>query len=170
MGEIMSDFDRAFPITWVNENGSPGLISVNTDAGGYTRGGVALGRHPELTRAELDAWQIPDFEKFYRAQYWLPVYDQIAWPLNLILFDGNFNTGSEATRAMQAVLALTIDGAIGPITMKAIAMRIPADLAFDTLAVRDSWYRTLGNFSTDGRGWIKRLYRTIHAAGLASAK
>lgn len=64
----------AFPIVWRLENGGDAIVATNTpgDSGGYTRGGVALNRHPELTRVQLDEMTYSDFAAFYRREYWSP--------------------------------------------------------------------------------------------------
>lgn len=164
----MSDFDRAFAIVWRRENGGDAIAVSNNpyDPGAYTRAGVALNRHPELTRARLDAMTKGDFAGFYQAHYWTPNHcDAFAWPLCLVLFDGCVNAGSEGAMALQAVLGVKADGDIGPITLAAAAKRDPLDLAIRTCIKRDEFYRTLGTFPVFGAGWLIRLFQNMYEAG-----
>jgi len=166
----MTDFDRAFPIVWRRENGGDTIAVSNNpkDPGAYTRGGVALNRHPELTRARLDAMTKADFAGFYKANYWTPnSCDSLPWPLNLVVFDGCVNAGSEGAEALQAVLGVKADGDIGPITLAAVSKRNPLDLALRTCVKRDEYYRTLKTFPVFGTGWLIRLFQNLYEAGSA---
>ena len=167
----MPDYDKAFAIVWRRENGSDTKIAVSddpNDPGGYTRGGVALNRHPELTRAALDSWTIPDFKTFYEAHYWLSnKCDQLHWPLNLVVFDGEVNASAEGAIALQSVLQIEMDGVIGPYTVRAANARDPVALAMLTSIARDSFYRKSHNFDIYGNGWLTRLFQNMYEAGQA---
>ena len=165
----MSDVDRSFPIVWRRENGGDGIAVSNTplDPGAYTRGGLALNRHPELTRAQLDGLTKPGFIPFYRKYWDAGKCDALGWPLNLVVFDGEFNAGGEGAQALQAVLGVKADGDIGPVTLAAIARRDPLDLALRTSIKRDEFYRTLGTFPVFGTGWLIRLFENMYEAGAA---
>lgn len=167
----MSDFDRAFPIVWRRENGGDSIAVSNNpnDPGRYTRGGIALARHPELTRAQLDAMSMADFKAFYRANYWdNHRLDELKWPLNLVVFDGEVNAGGEGAKAMQAVLAVKPDGDIGNITIAAANKRDPLDLAFRTSIMRDGFYRQEPDFVHFGNGWLIRLFQNMYESGSTS--
>jgi len=165
---MTGDFDRAFAIVWRRENGGEEIATSKDprDPGKYTRGGIALNRHPELTRARLDAMTKADFAGFYKARYWVPhSCDALAWPLCLVVFDGEVNAGGEGAQALQAVLGVKADGDIGPITLAAAAKRNPLDLALRTLVKRDEYYRTLSTFPVFGTGWLIRLFQNMYEAG-----
>jgi lysozyme family protein len=164
-------FAAAFAIVWQDENGGTSITVVDNvlDPGGYTRGGVALNRHPELTRESLDAMTIDDFQTFYRANYWAPNNcDRLPWPVSMVVFDGEVNSGGEGAMALQAACGIKADGVIGPITLAAVAKFDPVDLALWTSVRRDGFYRALANFSTFGQGWVRRLMYNLYAAGQAA--
>jgi len=164
-------FAAAFAIVWRDENGGTAIVATDNrlDIGGFTRGGVALNRHPELTREKLLAMTLPDFQAFYRANYWAPNNcDRLPWPVCLVVFSGEVNSGGEGAMALQAALGITQDGIVGPITLAAVAKINPVDLALWTSVRRDGFYRALANFSTFGQGWVKRLMSDLYAAGQAS--
>lgn len=167
----MSDFDKAFAIIWRDENGGTAITVVDNvlDPGGLTVGGVALNRHPELTRENLLAMTYADFFAWYRVNYWTPNgCDSLPWPVSLVVMDGEVNSGGEGAKALQAALGVTQDGVIGPVTLAAVATHDPVDLAVRTCVKRDGFYRALANFTTFGPGWVARLMSNLYAAGQAA--
>lgn len=172
----VSDFSRAFPIIWRRENGGMAIaVSDNpSDPGGYTRGGIALNRHPELSRTQLDAMTYPQFSDFYRQQYWTPnACDFLPWPVNLVVFDGEVNSGHAGAECLQRALGTKynghVDGSIGPMTLAAVARFDPVDLACRTCIERDNFYRQSPQFSTFGTGWLIRLFTNMFEGGAAVA-
>ena len=152
---------RAFPIVWRLENGGDAIVATDTpgDDGGYTRGGVALNRHPELTRVQLDEMTYSDFAAFYRREYWSPNgCDVLPWPLSLLVFDGEVNEGGKGAEALQAALGVRQDGDIGPVTLAAAAKCDAMAVAARALMFRDRAYHALPDFPTFGNGWITRLF------------
>lgn len=165
-------YAAAFAIVWRDENGSMSIVSSDNpkDPGGYTRGGIALNRHPELTRAKLEAMTFDDFYVWYRANYWTPAKcDQLPWPVSLIVFDSEVNSGSVGVRALQAALGLKQDGVIGPVTLAAVARAEPVALAAKVCVKRDDFYHALSNFSTFGVGWLTRIFGNMYAAGKSAS-
>lgn len=171
----MSDFNRAFAIVWRRENGGDSSKIVATDdphdPGAYTRGGVSLRYHPELTRAQLDSWDMPQFKDFYRQAYWTPnACDFLPWPVSMIVFDGMVNPSSgNGAQALQMAMGDRyngyVDGKIGPMTLAGVSRFNPIELACRTCIVRDTNYRKSGNFSTYGTGWLIRLFQNMYDAG-----
>lgn len=160
-------FNAAFSIVWRIENGGDAIsvTSKPTDPGGYTRGGVSLLRHPELTRAQLDAMSISAFKIFYRTGYWTPNgCDSLPWPLNLVVFDGEVNEGKEGAVALQKALGVVPDGDIGPVTLAAVEKIDFVTLCAYTMQAREEAYRKNPNFSLYGKGWIRRLFIVAFSA------
>jgi lysozyme family protein len=168
----LSDFDAAFTIVWWRENGGPNIAVSNDphDPGGYTRGGVALKYQSGMTKAQLDALDMPGFKAIYRTYWDRAKGDDLAWPLNLVVFDGEFNQGANGARALQSVLGVKTDGDIGPITLRAAAKHDPLDLALRVTIARDTLYRSNSNYALEGTGWLIRIFRNLYDAGLSDAR
>lgn len=171
---MTSDFARAFPIVWRRENGGMAIAASDNpaDPGGYTRGGIALNRHPTMTRAQLDAMTYPQFSDYYRQAYWTPnSCDFLPWPVNLCVFDGEVNAGSEGAKALQKAMGTRytgqIDGVIGNMTLAAVARFTPVELACRTMKARDDDYRAMADWDEFGTGWLIRLFQNLFEAGSA---
>lgn len=165
-------FELAFPLIWREENGSVSQTNIvasdyQKDPGGYTRGGIALNEHPEMTKEQLDAMIYEDFYSWYKENIWRKANcDLLPWPLALIVFDGEVNEGSRGVAALQEALGVTADGIIGPHTITALVRYSDkTELAAFTLGNRDAYYRTSKNFALYGRGWIKRLFIVALSTG-----
>ena len=172
---MKNDFARAFPIVWRRENGGMAIVATDTpgDAGGYTRGGISLAAHPELSRATLDAMTYPQFSDFYQQQYWTPnACAFLPWPVNLVVFDGEVNSGRVGAECLQRALGTKynghVDGSIGPMTLAAVARFDPVDLACRTCIERDNFYRKSPQFAEFGEGWGIRLFTNMFEAGQAT--
>lgn len=157
------------------QNGKPVLKRKSrADRGGPTKYGITWGTlgkaysqgivdHNDivkLTREEAQA--------IYRANYWVPSRaDKMRWGLCLVHYDCAVNcgvggAGKQLQRAMRNLGAnITIDGAVGPKTLAAIA-EYPTEMVVEEyLRVREAFYRGLvskdhnqGNFL---QGWLNRL-------------
>jgi lysozyme family protein len=105
-----------------------GYCCRRDDRGGATNHGV--------TQTTYDAWRArmaqpsvpveyivqPEVEAIYRTMYWeLAHCDVIPQPFDLYLFDSVVQHGlAPAVRLMQRLCGTTVDGVLGPNTMKAI--------------------------------------------------
>ena len=130
------------------------------DRGGKTRFGItelvarAHGYGGDMRELPLDVAR-----DIYRQSYWEACKcDLLPWPLSCLVFDAAVNQGvSAASRMMQRALGVTDDGVIGPATLKA-ANNAGAEIAALFLAERAIRYAKNEQFSTYGRGWLKRTY------------
>ena len=103
----------------------------------------------------------------YRRSYWDAARcEQLPAPVRLIHFDSAVNSGvGRAARWLQTAAGVTPDGAIGPITLRAVQAADPQALAMRYGAVRLNFLASLGTFSTFGRGWTRRVADVIaHSA------
>ena len=125
-----TDFERALHFTFDNEGGSS---NHPADRGGATNMGItastlARAYEQELVRCrDVSRLKRDEAAIIYKAYYWQPSYaDQMPWPLCALHFDAAVNHGlGGAARLLQRALnlygaGLTVDGAIGPRTLKAL--------------------------------------------------
>jgi lysozyme family protein len=109
-----------------------------------------------------------DAQSLYRAKYWdANRCDEMPWPVNLVVFDAEVNSGSEGALALQHALGVKTDGDIGPVTLAAVKARDPVELAIEVMVSRDAFYHAIQQFATFGEGWIKRLFSVTWQAARA---
>lgn len=126
--------------------------------------GIAL---TDATRAPLlrDLRTISDYElrEIYHRDYWLDAAcHQLPTSLSAFHFDTAVNMGTgTAIRMLQTALAVTIDGEVGPETLKAARSAAIPVLLGDYADLRRRRYRSLSGFPRFGRGWLARVDRTL---------
>lgn len=151
-----------------------GYSNVKEDRGGETNLGITAGtllhartlypdlnlpKHvKDLTRAQA--------QQIYRREYWLATRcDELSYPLALVLFDAAVNHGrSLAIRLLQRSVDVPQDGSFGPKTMEAVKATPIRSLLVEFCAHRMTLYGRLGEFSTFGLGWSRRLFGTFSEA------
>ncbi|CAA2140597.1 phage portal protein [Hyphomicrobium sp. ghe19] len=145
------------------------------DPGGPTNRGVTLEVYANFKGQTLDAGSRPRLiselksipeavvEAIYRRRYFDPAQcAAFTAPLALMHFDAAVNHGvGAATRMLQQVVNVTIDGEIGPETLSAIGSRRLTDLIDEYAEIRRARYRALPHFWRFGRGWLKRVDATL---------
>lgn len=130
-----------------------------------TKWGISAAACPDLDIAALTQDQAAHL---YRVRYWNPVHaDHLPFAVAWQLFDYAVNSGVvTAVRAWQGVLNVTADGIIGPHTLKA-ARRVPTTTqVLGLLSQRLAFLTGLRHWSTQGRGWARRMARNIEWAAL----
>lgn len=107
----------------------------------------------------------------YRASYWNACgAGRMPQGIDLALFDFAVNSGPDrAVRVLQAALGIAADGAVGPVTLTAVAAAEPRQLINALCDRRLSFLQRLTTFSIFGRGWTNRV-AAIRTAALADAK
>jgi uncharacterized protein (TIGR02594 family) len=148
------------------------------DPGGPTNKGITLAvyareRGIDVTTENFAALKaslrsIPDalVRDIYLRRYWQPAQcAALRAPLALTHFDAAVNHGvGTATRFLQEVLDVDIDGEIGPITLAA-ARKAPLRETIQRYGdIRRRRYRALPHFWRFGRGWLRRVDATLAAA------
>lgn len=102
----------------------------------------------------------------YAKRYWHPAgCSEMTAPLALFHFDAAVNHGvSGATRLLQQVVGAAVDGEAGPETKEKINAMPLLKLLELYAAVRRKRYRALPHFWRFGRGWLRRVDRTLERA------
>lgn len=156
----MSDFDRAVEVIFKVE----GYDKVIVDEGGLTKWGISKNANPDIDIENLTKDQA---KGLYRARYWDTVRaEEMAWPLNLFVFDAAVNQGvGAAIKMLQSAVGAAQDGVLGRKSMALIGALPPKELAASYMSKRALRYVGTRNFDKYGYGWFARLFR-VSAASL----
>ena len=141
---------------------------------GGTKRGISTASYPydvaKLPAPERDAFPArvcdltdAQIRRLYEVGYWNAVQAPAMPPaLALVVADFAVNSGTgAAARALQTALGVPADGAIGPLTLHAVALRT-AKIAVEAL-VTDVQYQRLwylmscDQWPHDGHGWSRRV-------------
>lgn len=153
-------FEACLPLILKHEGG---YVDHPKDPGGATNLGITqatltewLGR--PATKTEVKALAPATVAPIYRANYWSAVSaDKLPVGVDYVAFDCAVNHGpARARRWLQAAAGVTVDGALGPVTLAAIKARGAAEIIRRLSTGREAFYRGLSTFPTFGKGWIKR--------------
>lgn len=133
------------------------------DPGGPTRYGVTLRTlsahrgHPCIA-ADVKNLTEDEALAIYRAEYWHPIAgDQLPGGVSLMTFDCAVNQGpGHAIRWLQAAAGVPADGAIGPMTLAAVAHADPTKLITKFHDERLEAYKSSPGWATYGHGWTNR--------------
>ena len=160
------DYQEVLPITlhweggWSNHPADPGGatmrgVTQQVYDGYRQRRGLPLRSVRNISEEEL--------QTVYRKQYWDVVRgDDLPRGLDLAVFDFAVNSGpSRAVKFLQKILGVRVDGQLGEATLQAIR-NWAATKGVESLAVkltdnRLAWLKTLGTWSTFGKGWSNRI-------------
>lgn len=148
------------------------------DPGGATNLGITLAVYAawkgvELTdasraalKSELRRLEPAAARQIYRTRYWAPSRAEVLPPaLALMHFDAAVNHGvGNAARMLQQALGVSADGEIGPETLGAARALPPDEVVGRYAEIRRTRYRSLSHFWRFGRGWLRRVDRTVAAA------
>lgn len=148
------------------------------DPGGPTNKGITIAVYAKWIGETLDGSnrarlaqrlkRIPEamVREIYATRYWTPAgCGDMPVALALMHFDAAVNHGvGSAIRMLQEATGATIDGEIGPETRRAIA-REPVGATLRRYAdIRRDRYRALPHFWRFGKGWLRRVDRTLDLA------
>ena len=144
-----------------------GYVNHPEDPGGRTNMGITQAvyeKHLGRPVTEKDMREIPleHVKEIYKEKYWDKVCgEELPEGLDFSVFDWAVNSGpSRAVKTLQRIIKVSQDGAIGPITLKAIGAISPGYLIHKYGSERERFYRQLSTFATFGEGWLNRLDRT----------
>lgn len=167
---MKSNYDSALAAVLHHEGG---FSNHPADPGGMTNLGCTkkvweewVG-HP-VTEADMRALKPSDVAPLYKARYWDKVKgDELPAGLDYAVFDCAINSGTgRAAKFLQELVGVTVDGAIGPGTLKAVAAHNPAELTRRFNERRLAFLQSLPTWGTFGKGWGRR----VQEVSLASAK
>ncbi len=163
---MKDNFDKCLQLVLKHEGG---YVNHPNDPGGMTNYGVTkkvyekyLGK--EVTETDMKDMSLEHVKEIYKKKYWDKVRgDDLPSGLDWAVFDFAVNAGvSRAAKVLQGFIATSVDGVIGSGTLKAID-NYPTSLKGVIevyTAQRSSFYRSLKNYDTFGKGWDRRCYET----------
>jgi len=165
---MKQNFDKCLAKLLSHEGG---YVNHPKDPGGMTNLGVTkrvyddwIGR--ESTEQEMRDLTPTDVGPIYKKNYWDRVKgDDLPSGVDWCAFDWAVNSGSgRPAKAIQRAVGAAADGAIGPMTLKAVAEKDPKEIIEYVFQVRQSFYESLKTFETFGRGWTRRNKETLDQA------
>lgn len=170
----MGSFERALKEVLEDEGG---YVNHPKDKGRATNQGVTQAvyddyrRSHDLAPRDVRGLRPEERDAIYRVRYWdLIKGGNLPEGLSYVVFDGAVNSGpARAVRWLQRALGVLADGVVGPQTL--VAVKACADIAglIDRICdIRVAYLKELSNFSTFGRGWLRRV-AGVRATGKAWA-
>ena len=166
---MKSNFEKALEITLLFE----GKWSDHPeDPGGQTMKGVTQRVYDKYRSQKGLGPQsvkfINDYElrDIYKVQYWDQILgDMLPSGVDVAVFDYAVNSGpTRATRALQGVCAVRVDGSMGLNTVSA-AKQLDPEMVVERLCdERIAFMRRLATWKTFGKGWTRRVTSVRTAA------
>ena len=149
-----------------------GYVNHPKDPGGETNLGVTKRVYEEWGGTkDMKDLTVEDVAPIYEQNYWGKTKcDDIPSGLDLCIFDFAVNAGpGRAAKFIQKIIGTTVDGGIGPNTLRALGNYVEEVGGVDEVIkeyqkARQEYYESLSTFSTFGRGWTRRVDETTEAA------
>lgn len=164
----MSKFKEALEIILHHEGG---YVNHPKDPGGETNLGVTKRVYEDFGGTkDMKELTKEDVEPIYKKNYWDRVKgDDLPEGLDLCIFDFAVNAGpGRAAKFIQRLVNTTVDGGIGPNTLKCINDHVEHYGVSTTIdqyqSERQNYYEGLSTFETFGRGWTRRVNEVTEKA------
>jgi lysozyme family protein len=148
-----------------------GYVNHPKDPGGETNLGVTKRVYEEWGgEKDMTDLLVEDVAPIYQKNYWDRCKcDDLPSGLDLCVFDFAVNAGpSRSAKFLQRLIGTTVDGGIGPNTLKAVdnyVEEVGLESAIeDYQSARQEYYEALDTFDTFGRGWTRRVEETTSSA------
>tara|TARA_R110002153_G_scaffold125141_4_gene272008 strand:+ start:5048 stop:5557 length:510 start_codon:yes stop_codon:yes gene_type:complete len=148
-----------------------GYVNHPKDPGGETNLGVTKRVYEEWGGTkDMKDLTVEDVAPIYEKNYWGRVKgDDLPNGLDLCVFDFAVNAGpGRAAKFLQSMIGTTVDGGIGPNTLKSLALFVENEGLNYAIEVyqtkRQGYYESLSTFETFGRGWTRRVEETTKEA------
>lgn len=164
---LVATYDPALELLDEDEGG---YVNHPLDKGGPTNRGITLAtfrRHikANATIEDLKAISPAQIKLIYKRGFWDTVHaDELPSGVDYAVFDFSVNSGPmRAIKYLQIALQSlglykgTIDGLIGPMTLKAVHLADPKRLIDVLCDERLRFVRSLSNYGTFGKGWERRI-------------
>lgn len=165
---MQSNYEHCLELILHHEGG---YVNHPKDPGGETNLGVTKRVYEEWGGTkDMKDLTVEDVAPIYEKNYWGRVKgDDLPAGLDLCVFDFAVNAGpGRAAKYLQRMIGTTVDGGIGPNTLRAVHNYIEEEgleAAIDTYQKnRQSYYEKLSTFETFGRGWTRRVVETTASA------
>ena len=164
----INNWPQCFAFILKNEGG---YVDNPADPGGATNLGCTkavweqyIGR--SVTKDDIKALTPNDVMPLYKVKYWDTVRgDDLPEGVDYAVFDFAINSGpSRAAKALQSVLSVTVDGQIGPTTLRALETANPREVATAVCEARLAFLQSLSTYATFGKGWSRRVLEVENAA------
>ena len=158
---MKDNFSQCFALVLKHEGG---YVDNPADPGGATNLGCTkavweqyIGR--SVTKDDIKALTPNDVMPLYKAKYWDTIKgDDLPEGVDYAVFDFAINSGpSRAAKALQSVLSVTVDGQIGPATLRALETANPREVATAVCEARLAFLQSLPTYGTFGKGWSRRV-------------
>ena len=113
---------------------------------------------------------VEDVAPIYEKNYWgRTKCDDLPGGLDLCVFDFAVNAGpGRAAKYLQEMIGTTVDGGIGPNTLRALGNYIESEGTATAIEnyqeMRQRYYESLSTFDTFGKGWTRRVQETTAEA------
>ena len=158
---MSNKFSEALEVILHHEGG---YVNHPKDPGGETNLGVTKRVYEDFGgEKEMKELVKEDVEPIYKKNYWDRVKgDDLPEGLDLCIFDFAVNAGpGRAAKFIQRLVNTTVDGGIGPNTLKCINDHVEQYGVSTTIdqyqSARHNYYQGLSTFETFGRGWTRRV-------------
>lgn len=154
---------------WTNDPHDPGgptNLGITLSVFAAWKGLTLTDANRQTLMEELKRLDAAAVRPIYRERYWIPSRAGDLPPaLAVMHFDAAVNHGvSGAARMLQQALGVSVDGKIGPQTLAAAHGQPVAEVIDRYADIRRARYRSLSHFWRFGRGWLRRVDRTVLAA------
>ena len=154
---------------WTNDPHDPGgptNLGITLSVFAAWKGLTLTDANRQALMEELKRLDAAAVRPIYRERYWIPSRAGDLPPaLAVMHFDAAVNHGvSGAARMLQQALGVSVDGKIGPQTLAAAHGQPVAEVIDRYADIRRARYRSLSHFWRFGRGWLRRVDRTVLAA------
>lgn len=114
----------------------------------------------EVTKDDIKALTAEDVKPLYKQRYWdVCRCDDLPAGLDYVVFDIAVNSGpGRAAKFLQSAVGATPDGRIGPNTLVCVKRTSlsPLELINIICDRRELFFVSLPNYSTFGKGWLRR--------------
>ena len=165
---MKENFEKSLELVLAHEGG---YVNHPSDPGGKTNLGVTQRVWEDYVGHKVDEQTMRNLTKelvapLYKSRYWDAVHgDQLPSGADYLAFDFAVNAGAfRSIKTIQRALNITADGIIGPVTVKAIQDTNAEEFINNFTNAKESFYRSLANFPTFGRGWLNRAAESKKAA------